>query len=87
LARAKLFGRISSKIINAVRLGGSNTDPKANLYLNAALEEARKAQMPKFNVEAALAKGAGISASGLVFEWVMYEGRSREGISIVIVAL
>ncbi|KAJ1569284.1 hypothetical protein HK405_007210 [Cladochytrium tenue] len=57
------------------------------MYLAAALNLARDAQMPKTNVEAAIAKGKAAASSGKVEgESVLYEGLWRT-ISVVVIAL
>ena len=55
--KGKLFSKIARLIILAARQGGG--DPKMNLKLAYALEEARAANMPKDNVERAIKRGTG----------------------------
>ncbi|KAI9324433.1 transcriptional regulator TACO1-like protein [Zopfochytrium polystomum] len=87
-ARGKLFGKIARQIINAVRQGNGGSDSRSNIYLAAALQQARAVQMPKGNVETALAKGAASAAAGApIGEQVVYEGRTGQGVSIIVVAI
>ena len=48
----KLFGKLSRAIIVAAQAGGG--DPDANLTLRYAIDRARKASMPKDNIERAI---------------------------------
>ncbi|HAA51947.1 MAG TPA: YebC/PmpR family DNA-binding transcriptional regulator, partial [Planctomycetaceae bacterium] len=47
--RGKLFGKLSRAIIVAAQAGGG--DPDSNLTLRYAIDRARKASMPKDNIE------------------------------------
>lgn len=70
--RGQTFTKISNAISISARLGGSG-DPNTNPRLRAVLEEARKVNMPKENIERAIDKGLG-KLPGQVLEEVFYEG-------------
>lgn len=55
--RGKLFSRLANQISAAVRAGGKDED--FNPELSAAIEEAKEHNMPKENIERAIARGAG----------------------------
>jgi YebC/PmpR family DNA-binding regulatory protein len=77
--RGKLFGKLSRAIIVAAQRGG---DPAMNLALRYAIDKARKASMPKDNIERAIKKGTG--EGGLEhYEEVVYEGYGPEGVAVL----
>ncbi|HTF55950.1 MAG TPA: YebC/PmpR family DNA-binding transcriptional regulator [Planctomycetota bacterium] len=82
--KGKLFSKIARLIILAARQGGG--DPKMNLKLAYALEEARAANMPKDNVERAIKRGTG-ELEGITFEEVNYEGYGPGGVAFLVEAL
>ncbi len=82
--KGKLFSKIARLIILAARQGGG--DPKMNLKLAYALEEARAANMPKDNVERAIKRGTG-ELEGVTYEEVTYEGYGPGGVAFLVEAL
>jgi YebC/PmpR family DNA-binding regulatory protein len=82
--KGKLFSKIARLIILAARQGGG--DPKMNLKLAYALEEARAANMPKDNVERAIKRGTG-ELEGVIYEEVIYEGYGPGGVAFLVEAL
>jgi YebC/PmpR family DNA-binding regulatory protein len=77
--RGKLFGKLSRAIIVAAQRGG---DPAMNLALRYAIDKAKKASMPKDNIERAIKKGTG--EGGLEnYEEVVYEGYGPEGVAVL----
>ncbi len=77
--RGKLFGKLSRAIIVAAQRGG---DPAMNLALRYAIDKARKASMPKDNIERAIKKGCG-DAGGENYEEVVYEGYGPDGVAVL----
>ena len=55
-AMAKVFTKIGKEIALAVKDGG--TDPNNNPRLRAAIQNSKKANMPKANVEAAIKRAS-----------------------------
>jgi YebC/PmpR family DNA-binding regulatory protein len=49
--RSEVFTKIAKDILTAIRVGGGNTDPGANLNLKTAIDKARGVNMPKENIE------------------------------------
>lgn len=77
--RGALFTKIANQIAIAARSG---TDPSMNPSLAMMLEKARQANMPKANIERAIARVADKSAAALIEE--TYEGYGPGGAGIII---
>ena len=81
--RGQLFTRLAREITIAARQGGG--DPDANFRLRLAIERARDNNMPKDNIERAIAKGTGEGKDGTIqIEEVMYEGYAPHGVAMLI---
>jgi len=78
--RGALFGKLSRAIIVAAQNGGG--DPAMNLTLRYAIDRARKASMPKDNIERAIKKGCG-DLGGVVYTEILYEGYGPEGVAVM----
>jgi YebC/PmpR family DNA-binding regulatory protein len=78
--RGKLFGKLSRAIIVAAQHGGG--DPVTNLALRYAIDKAKKASMPKDNIERAIKKGVG-ETTGEQFAEVVYEGYGPAGVAVL----
>jgi YebC/PmpR family DNA-binding regulatory protein len=79
--RGKIFTRYIREITVAARLGGD--DPEANPRLRAAVNAARAVNMPKDNIERAIARGAG-DDEGAHIDEVRYEGYGQRGVAILV---
>lgn len=77
--RGALFTKIANQIAIAARGG---TDPNMNPALAMMLEKARQANMPKANIERAIARVADKSAAALIEE--TYEAYGPGGVGIII---
>ena len=77
--RGALFTKIANQIAIAARSG---TDPNMNPSLAMMLEKARQANMPKVNIERAIARVADKSAAALIEE--TYEGYGPGGAGVII---
>ncbi len=80
--RGKIWSKCSRAIIVAAKNGGP--DPAANLTLRYAIDEAKSANMPKDNIERAIAKGAGLDNDGANYEEVRYEGYGPSGVAVIV---
>ena len=78
--KGKLFGKLSRAIIVAAHHGGG--DPSSNLALRYAIDKARKASMPKDNIERAVKKGCGDGGLESYSE-VVYEGYGPGGVAVL----
>ena len=79
--RGKVFTKLIREIATAARLGGG--DPGGNPRLRLVMDKARAANMPKDNIERAIAKGVG-GGEGESFEEVVYEGYGPGGTAILL---
>lgn len=83
--RAKAFTKHIREITVAARVGGG--DPGANPRLSLAIENAKKVNLPKDNIERAIKKGTGELDDGSAnYEEVTYEGYGPGGIAFFIEA-
>ena len=80
--RAKIFTKLSRAITVAARKGG-NTDPEANPSLRKAIDDARSANVPKDNIERAVAKGVG-GDNGQQMEEITLEAYGPLGVAILL---
>lgn len=79
--RGKLFSKIIREVMVAARNGGG--DPKGNMRLKAALEEARSVNMPADTLKRAIQKGIG-ELPGESYEEITYEGYGPGGVAIMV---
>lgn len=83
--RGAVFTKLGHEIALAAREGGS--DAEANFRLRLVLDKAKRANMPKDNIERAIARGTGTGADGSSLEELLYEGYGPGGIAIIIEVL
>ena len=83
-ARGKVFTKLAREIQIAAR-GGA--DPDTNFALRLAMDKARAENMPKDNIERAIARGAGLDKDGVEIEEINYEGYAPHGIALLIECL
>lgn len=81
--RGQEFSKLSRVITIAVAQGKSG-DPGMNPTLRLAIEKARSINMPKDNIDRAIARGLGGEAGNL--EQVMYEGYGPMGVPVIVTA-
>jgi YebC/PmpR family DNA-binding regulatory protein len=82
--RGQLFTKIAREITAAAREGGS--DPRDNFQLRLVIDKAKRANMPKDNIERAIKRGTG-DLKGEALEEVMYEGYAPQGIALLLPTL
>lgn len=70
--RGAMFTRLGREITIAAREGGGN--PDSNFRLRLAIDRARAANMPKENIERAIARGTGQGGEAEALEEIIYEG-------------
>lgn len=83
--RGATFTKISNAITIAVKQGGGVGDPDQNPRLRLAVEMARGANMPKENIERAIARATAKGAGEL--SEVTYEGFAPGGVSVMVEAV
>ena len=69
--KGRVFGKLTKEIMVAARNGA---DPESNSRLRLAVEQAKKASMPKDTLERAIKKGAGLLDGAVHYEKLTYEG-------------
>jgi YebC/PmpR family DNA-binding regulatory protein len=82
--RGKIYTKLAREITVAAREGGG--DPEFNPRLRAAIEKAKKFNMPKENIERAIKRGTG-ELAGETYEEVTYEGYGPGGVAIIVKCL
>jgi YebC/PmpR family DNA-binding regulatory protein len=80
-ARGKVFNRLIREITVAAKMGGG--DENSNPRLRSAIAGAKNENMPKKNIENAIAKGTG-TLEGVVYEEATLEGYGTGGVAILI---
>jgi len=79
--RGKIFSKLAREIMIAARQGGG--DPDMNARLRMVLLKCRAANMPKDNIERAIAKATG-GGEGSAFEEVTYEVFAPHGVALMV---
>lgn len=83
--RGAMFTRLLREITVAAKEGGG--DVAANFRLRLAVDKARAANMPKENIERAIARATGQGGEGESFEELMYEGYGPHKVPLMIKVL
>lgn len=81
--KGKIYSKYGRLITIAVKDGGGSGDPAKNTKLKAIIEQAKKVNMPKENIERAIKKGTG-ELAGENLEEVSFECFGPGGISLII---
>ena len=79
--RGAIFTRLAREIVLSARDGGSDID--SNFRLRLAVDKARAENMPKDNIERAIAKASGASSTEELSEF-LYEATASDGIALLI---
>jgi YebC/PmpR family DNA-binding regulatory protein len=82
-AMSKAFTKIGKELSQAVKEGGPN--PESNSRLRVIIQNAKAANMPKDNIERAIAKATAKDTS--TYKEMVYEGYGPYGIAILIETL
>jgi len=84
-AKGKLFTKLAKELMVSARSGGP--DPVSNSRLRMAIEQAKKASMPRDTLERAIKKGAGLLDDQSQFETVVYEGFAPHQVPVIVECL
>lgn len=82
--RAGVFSKLTRLIVVAAREGGA--DQTMNFRLRMAVDKAKEANVPKDNIDRAIAKGSGTGEEGKL-ETVVYEAMGPGGAALLIEAI
>lgn len=83
-AKGRIFGKLAKEIQIAARAGA---DPDMNPRLRLAVEQAKKASMPRDTLERAINKGAGLSGEAVQYTLVKYEGFAPHQVPVIVECL
>jgi YebC/PmpR family DNA-binding regulatory protein len=83
-AKGRIFTKLAKEIMVAARAGA---DPNMNAKLRMVVEQAKKASMPKDNIERAIKKGAGLLDEVVHFEKLTYEGFAPHRVPVIVECL
>lgn len=83
--RGALISKLVKEITVAAKVGDPN--PDNNPRLRAAAEAARKASVPRDNIERAIKKGAGLLDEQVQYEQIIYEGFAPHKVPVVVECL
>ncbi len=82
--RGQIISKMVKEIIIATKAGGM--DPDGNARLRAAVESAKKASVPRDNIERAIKKGGGL-LDPVTYETVVFEGFTPHKVPILVECL
>lgn len=80
--RANAFTKVSRVVTLAAREGGGN--PETNFKLRLAIDHARSVNMPKDNIDRAVARGTGELKDQAAIEEIVYEAMGPENIAMLV---
>lgn len=83
--RSKIFSKLAREITVAAKAG--MPDPSHNPRLRAAIQEARKNNLPRERIDRAIKAALPGSTEGANYEEVRYEGYGPGGIALIVEAL
>ena len=83
-AKGAIFTKLAKELMVAAR-GGA--DPGMNSKLRMAIDQAKKASMPRDTIERAIKKGAGLLDEGAHYEKVTYEGFAPHRVPVIVECL
>jgi len=83
--RGALISKLVKEITVAAKVGDPN--PENNPRLRAAVEAARKASVPRDNIDRAIKKGAGLLDEQVQYEMITYEGFAPHKVPVIVECL
>lgn len=83
-AKGRIFGKLVKEIMVAAKSGA---DPEANSRLRMAIDQAKRASMPKDTLDRAIKKGAGLGDEPVNYEVVTYEGFAPHHVPVIVECL
>lgn len=83
--RGAMISKLVKEIIVAAK--GGDPNPDNNSKLRVAVEAAKKASVPRDNIERAIKKGAGLLDGQVQFDMITYEGFTPHQIPVIVECL
>lgn len=83
--RGKMFTVLARAVTMAAKEGGGDID--VNFSLRLAVEKAKRANMPKDNIERAIKRGTGEDKDAATFEKLIYECYAPHGVALIVEAV
>ena len=83
--RGALISKLVKEILVAAKVGDPN--PEHTSRVRVAVEAARKASVPRDNIERAIKKGAGLLDDQVQFELITYEGFTPHKVPVIVECL
>ena len=83
--KGAIIGKLTKELIVAAKLGGA--DPASNFRLRGAIEDARKASVPRDTIERAIKRGAGLLDDPMIYETILYEGFAPHQVPLIVECL
>ncbi len=83
--KGAIIGKLTKELIVAAKLGGA--DPASNFRLRGAIEDARRASVPRDTIERSIKRGAGLLDDPIVYETILYEGFAPHQVPIIVECL
>lgn len=83
--RAAMIGKLVKEIQVSAKIGGGSPEHNARLW--AAIENAKKASVPRDTIERAVKKGSGQLDDGVQYELVTYEGFAPHKVPVMVECL
>lgn len=82
-------GALISKLVKEIMVAAKSGDPNPdnNARLRAAVEAAKKASVPRDNIERAIKKGAGLLDGQIQYETISYEGFAPYKVPVIVECL
>src|SRR5262245_20001757 len=81
-------GRVFTKLVKEIMVAARNgADPSMNAPLRLAVEQAKKASMPRDTLERAIKKGAGLLDEQVHYDVVTYEGFAPHRVPVIVQCL
>ncbi|WP_434390423.1 YebC/PmpR family DNA-binding transcriptional regulator [Melittangium boletus] len=84
-AKGRLFTKLVKELIISAKAGGAEV--ASNPRLRMAVEQAKKASMPRDTLERAIKKGAGLLDEPVNYELVTYEGFAPHQVPVIVECL
>ena len=83
-AKGRVFGKLVKEIMVAAKSGA---DPETNSRLRMAVDQAKRASMPRDTLDRAIKKGAGLGDEPVNYEVVTYEGFAPHHVPVIVECL